>query len=147
MVKKSSSNLTLEQMPLYSHTLLHKCNCEVKIVPKKVEVLTFSGETPAVTGRRTINCIVHGVTDALELYLVDIEVQPTLGIQTCSDLNLVRRVEHIAVGSSEMSSRPTNSAAILSFPGAHKITFKNDAVSSITAPRKIPSVLGAQVKK
>lgn len=119
----------------------------------------FQLRFPWGTGRYTINSVVHGVSYALEFYLVYIEVQPTMGIHTHGLWPWPCKTSQAYYGREFWNVlRPANFAGILSeypnvfqgigrFPGTYKITFKNDAVLSITTPQKIPLALKVRVEK
>ena len=65
------------------------------------KLVTFTGEKIKTVGRALLECEFKDKFYVLEFQIVDHNVIPVLGLQTCQELNVIRKVESVKGVSSE----------------------------------------------
>ncbi|XP_069114312.1 uncharacterized protein [Argopecten irradians] len=64
-----------------------------KVTPKKL--VTYTGQRIKTVGTTILTCEYKNAFHLLECQIVDHDVTPVIGLQTCKDLNLIQRIETV----------------------------------------------------
>ena len=133
--------------------LLAMCNDHQQIQPCSAWIITYDGSRVKAEGTITLKCNIAGKIQCLQFYVVKYNAQPILGLKTCIELNLIKRVNELQINSKLNSKEmiinefKTVFEGLGKFPGPPcKLTLNEDAVAKVFPPRRIPKSLTPSIK-
>lgn len=91
----------------------------------------------------------HGIVHNAQFAVVDINCQPLLGLDACSKLNLIKRVDNLKTGCSKEEIIEEYSDVFKGMgkmPFLHKIEIKEGAIPVVNSPRRVPLSLSERLK-
>lgn len=133
--------------------IFNKLNSAVLLQPTSISLQVFGGQIIKPVGQANLMCQVNGKVMKLNFQIVNETTQPLLGLQACSNLNLVKRVE--AIKSTQVNveknklinSNPELFKGLGKFPEKFNIKIKDNSILPNEPPRRIPSSLKSNFKK
>lgn len=119
------------------------------LIPTKNRLTTYTGQKIDVLGSCNLCCFYKGKRHILDFHVVNSNCTCILGLEACRKLDLIRKVDTCSVNPCKSSVENNGKPNILDeYPdmtqgigclkGEHEIKLKENYVSKIHAPRKIP---------
>ena len=121
--------------------------------PCQARIVTYNGSRIRAEGTIILKCKVKGKIYPIKFYIVNNNTQPILGLNTCVQLNLVKRVNNLEINNSNSSDKEviineykTVFEGLGKFPGPpSKLELKENAKARVFPPRRIPKSLTHRV--
>ena len=119
----------------------------------RVKLVSYSGHKLNTLGKATLLVGTKDAFSPVEFQIVDHKVQPVLGLQTCLDLKLIKRMYTV---NSDIDTDDPNKLlkdykdvfeGLGCLPGEYNIQLNVDAKPVVHPPRKIPFAQRKKVKK
>lgn len=125
--------------------------------PSLVPLRSYSGHKIVSEGTVTLSCRVGNATYDVNFHVVDKDVKPILGADTCEHMGLVERVRHVSpidVVDNSTSDIPPDIrkeygsvfTGLGCLPGTHAIKLDTSVSPVVHPPRKIPLALKDKLK-
>jgi hypothetical protein len=127
--------------------------------PVKSNITTFSGEKLDVVGKCYLYCTHHGLNYKIYFYVVSFACESILGLNSCSKMNLIKKIDVVASKNVKFKTESTNGlpkylekfknlfdGSVGCISQKYKICLKDNAKPVIAAARKIPVALRDRVK-
>lgn len=120
-----------------------------RITKSKVKLTSYFGHSIRPIGKCVLLCGYKSKFYPLEFQVVDTEVTPVLGLDSCSELELIRRVAKIEeepVGGKVEERYKEVFHGLGCLDGEHHIRVSPQAQPVIHAPRRVPEALRGKIK-
>lgn len=133
---------------------LKKMSCRGDIVKSNITLVAYGSDKFKIKpiGEVTLKCKARDKSFEIPFIVVNNESHtPLLGLNACLQLNLVKRVDFIAMNKFKTFEDVVNSYPMIfeglgEFPTPHRIILKENATSRILPIRRIPQALHTRVK-
>ncbi|XP_039870493.1 uncharacterized protein LOC120723214 [Simochromis diagramma] len=136
------------QANVVPYSLLQRIGNKQMLRPTNVRLSTYTGDKIAVKGKCTWAVKYKKKSFALEFIVVKSETKPILGIQTCEEMGLIKRV--MALNKSDEMDIFKEFADVFEgigcLEGEHTIQINDSVVPKVHPPRKIPVTLREKLK-
>jgi hypothetical protein len=137
-------------LPMYIFQNLHSAK---QLTKTNTRLLSYSGNVMHVEGEVVLDTYYKGHKFSIQYYVVDHPAaQPILGLKSCEQLNLIRRVE-------EMRTCPITEEDIFEqyedlfatknigcLPKIHHIEIDENVMPVVHAPRQVPAAIQLKIK-
>ena len=110
VINKLQVNMKLDtgaQCNVLPYSLYCKLTREKK-KKSKTRLVSYTGHKIPVMGKATLNVKLRGKTHPVEFQVIEYPATPVIGLQTCHELNLVKRVSSVDTKGEENLSNDTN---------------------------------------
>ena len=135
----------LQALGLYNENSLKKTNIILQM---------YGGFKLKPVGVINLKCVVNNIRKWQEFVIVKTKTQPLLGLNTCIELQLIKRAEEISVNDENKSERDDfikrNKdvfSGIGNFKDKLRITLKEDAKPVARPPRRVPLSIRSRLKE
>ena len=131
-----------------------------KMKKSKTRLVSYTGHKIPVMGKATLNVKLRGKTHPVEFQVIEYPATPVIGLQTCHELNLVKRVSAVDTKGEENLSNDTNQDVneilqkyedvfdgIGCLEGTYRIKIDPTVSPVVHPPRKIPFTQRERVKE
>lgn len=122
---------------------------ENDLVKTTMKLQGYSGSKINVVGKCFLKTIYKENVFILKFVVVDVNSPPILGINSCQELKLIKRVMTVSSTKQNMgilNEFPDVFVGIGCLPGTYKIELNDEVQPVVHAPRKLPVALKDQVK-
>ena len=122
-----------------------------KMKKSKTRLVSYTGHKIPVMGKATLNVKLRGKPHPDEFQIIEHSATPVIGVQTCHELNLVKRFSSVDTKGEENRSSDTNQDVkeifqkyedvfngIGCFEGTYQIKINPTVSPVVHPPRKIP---------
>ena len=160
----SSSKLPLRvhldtgaQCNVLSEATFRSLAVSASLQPTSTRLVALGGENIRPIGIVTIPCSYRNVAFDILFYVIAQDAPSTLGIRSCQDLDLLRRVDTIEPSTQPLAPSPLDKdcvtarfldrfSALGCLPGRHTIRISDTAQPVVHPPRRVPNALLDRVK-
>ena len=132
-----------------------------KLRKSNTRLVSYTGHKIPVMGKATLPVKLKGKFHPVEFHVIEHPATPVIGLQTCNDLNLVKRVSAVDTQRDENSSSDTSNLdvneilkkyedvfdGIGCLEGAYRIKIDSSVTPVVHPPRKIPFTQRENVKE
>ena len=132
-----------------------------KLRKSNTRLVSYTGHKIPVMGKATLSVNLKGKFHPVEFHVIEHPATPVIGLQTCNDLNLVKRVSAVDTQRVENSSSDTSNLdvneilkkyedvfdGIGCLEGAYRIKIDSSVTPVVHPPRKIPFTQRENVKE
>ena len=119
----------------------------VQTQKSKTRLVTYSGEKMTPSGKCVVLCQHKGKFNSLEFQIMPGNVTPVLGLESCVQLGIVKKVEALESHvEADLLQQYDVFDGLGCLEGVHHIHVKGDAEPVIHPPRKVPVALREKVK-
>ncbi|KAL9986304.1 hypothetical protein ACROYT_G000436, partial [Oculina patagonica] len=162
VINKLQVNMKLDtgaQCNVLSYALYCKLTRE-KMKKSKTRLVSYTGHKMPVMGKATLNVKLRGKSHPVEFQIIEHPATPVIGLQTCHDLNLVKRVSSVDTQGEENLSSDNNQDVneilkkyedvfdgIGCLKGTYQIKIDPNVSPVVHPPRKIPFTQREKVKE
>lgn len=142
---KLDTGAQVNVMPLH----LYKKLSRHPMMKSKARLVSYSGHPIETCGKTSLTITHKGKFYIVDFQIVNSDVTPVLGLKSCQELNLVKRI--YAVNNRKSSEEILNRFEDLfdglgCLPGKHTIKIDKEVSPVVHAPRKVPFALKKKVK-
>lgn len=136
-------------LSLKTYNKIKDNNCVLKR-SKNVSLIVYIGEKINTVGQAELDCYYKNKSKVLTFNIIDLPVQPVIGLPDCIKLNLVKRVESLSQSNSTKESFVKQYKDVfkgLGEIGTYKIKVKVNAVPVIKPIRRVPHAIKDRLKE
>ena len=135
-----------------SRSTFEKTQLEIPMCKPDAPLRSYSGHIINTVGVINLPCVYKENQYNIRFNVVEMETQPVIGAQTCTELGLIKRINSITGESKILSDNIEKEYADLfkglgCLPGTHCIRVNEEVSPVVHAPRKIPIALKDRVKE
>ncbi|KAI5720179.1 hypothetical protein M8J77_003057 [Diaphorina citri] len=133
----SGSEVNILPMYMYKKLCLNK-----NLKPADVKLVPYGDQTNIFPqGKVDLFCAHENIQKKVEFLIVDLNVIPLLGLETCVDLQLIKKtysIQRTCTKDEILEENKDVFTGLGKIPGKYHITLKEDAVPVISPPRRVP---------
>nr|XP_039255361.1 uncharacterized protein K02A2.6-like [Styela clava] len=118
----------------------------LKINPTRTNMRMYDGRKVEAYGKVSIPCSYKGLTKNIDILLVNYHVQPVLGLPSCMEWELIKRVNTLTSGTIENQYDDVFTGLGLIKGSEYKITIDPNVTPVVHAPRRIPIAIRDSLK-